>query len=80
MNGNQLCRNFSICLKFAGTELKCNSAYFNIAYKIYVSAEGNADFLMTRGICNILAIAGNKDDLIAFMSDHPKSATFSDYL
>lgn len=36
---------------------------------IYVSAEITADFQMTRGIRNILANEGNKDDLIAFMSD-----------
>jgi hypothetical protein len=36
---------------------------------IFVSAERTADFLMTRGIRNILNNQGNKDDLIAFMLD-----------
>jgi hypothetical protein len=34
---------------------------------IFVSAERTADFLMTRGIRQILNNQGNKDDLIAFM-------------
>jgi hypothetical protein len=45
------------------------TATLNILHTIYVSAERTADFQMTRGICNILANEGNKDDLIAFMSD-----------
>jgi len=36
---------------------------------IFVSTERTADFLMTRGIRNILNNQGNKDDLIAFMLD-----------
>jgi hypothetical protein len=45
------------------------TATLNILHTIYVSAERTADFQMTRGIRNILANEGNKDDLIAFMSD-----------
>ncbi len=41
----------------------------NILHTIYVSAERTSDFQMTRGIRNILANEGNKDDLIAFMAD-----------
>jgi hypothetical protein len=41
----------------------------NILHTIYVSAERTGDFQMTRGIRNILANEGNKDDLIAFMVD-----------
>lgn len=43
------------------------TATLNILHTIYVSAERTADFQMTRGIRNILANEGNKDDLIAFM-------------
>lgn len=45
------------------------TATLNILHTIYVSAERTADFQMTRGIRNILANEGNKDDVIAFMSD-----------
>jgi hypothetical protein len=45
------------------------TATLNILHTIYVSAERTADFQMTRGIRNILTNEGNKDDLIAFMSD-----------
>ena len=41
----------------------------NILHTIYVSSERTGDFQMTRGIRNILANEGNKDDLIAFMVD-----------
>jgi hypothetical protein len=45
------------------------TATLSILHTIYVSAEKTADFQMTRGIRNILANEGNKDDLIAFMLD-----------
>lgn len=45
------------------------TATLNILHTIYVGAERTADFQMTRGIRNILANEGNKDDLIAFMLD-----------
>lgn len=45
------------------------TATLNILHTIYVSAERTADFQMTRGIRNIIANEGNKDDLIAFMLD-----------
>jgi hypothetical protein len=38
-------------------------------HTVYISAERTADFQMTRGLLNILANEGNKDDLIAFMLD-----------
>lgn len=41
----------------------------NILHTIYVSAERTGDFQATRGIRNILANEGNKDDLMAFMVD-----------
>lgn len=41
----------------------------NILHTIYVSAERTGDFQMTRGIRNIVANEGNKDDLMAFMID-----------
>jgi hypothetical protein len=41
----------------------------NILHTIYVSAERTGDFQMTRGIRNILANEGNKDDLMAFIVD-----------
>lgn len=41
----------------------------NILHTVYVDANRTADFQMTRGILNILANEGNKDDLIAFMLD-----------
>ncbi|MFN6568672.1 restriction endonuclease [Dendronalium sp. ChiSLP03b] len=43
------------------------TATLNILHTIYVIAERTADFQMTRGIRNIIANEGNKDDLIAFM-------------
>jgi hypothetical protein len=43
------------------------TATLNILHTIYVSAERTADFQMTRGIRNLLANEGNKDDLIAFI-------------
>lgn len=45
------------------------TATLNILHTIYVNAERTGDFQMTRGIRNILANEGNKDDLIAFMFD-----------
>lgn len=45
------------------------TANLRILHTIYISAERTADFQMTRGIQNILANEGNKDDLIAFMLD-----------
>jgi hypothetical protein len=41
----------------------------NILHAIFVSADRTADFQMTRGIRNILASEGNRDDIIAFMFD-----------
>ena len=46
-----------------------HTAKLNILHTVYVSANRTADFQMTRGIRNILANEGNKDDLIAFMLD-----------
>ena len=45
------------------------TAKLNIFRTIYVDSSRTADFQMTRGILNILANEGNKDDLIAFMLD-----------
>jgi hypothetical protein len=45
------------------------TANLNILHTIYINADRTADFQMTRGIRNILANEGNKDDLIAFMLD-----------
>jgi hypothetical protein len=45
------------------------TATLNILHTIYVSAERTADFQMTRGIRDILANEGNRDDLIAFILD-----------
>ena len=41
----------------------------NILHTVYVNVNRTADFQMTRGIRDILANEGNKDDLIAFMLD-----------
>lgn len=41
----------------------------NIVHVIFVEAERTADFQMTTGLVSILNNDGNKDDLIAFMSD-----------
>ena len=41
----------------------------NILHVIFVEAERTADFQMTTGLVGILNNEGNKDDLIAFMSD-----------
>ena len=41
----------------------------NILHVIFVEAERTADFQMTTGLVSILNNEGNKDDLIAFMSD-----------
>ena len=41
----------------------------NIQHVIFVEAERTADFQMTTGLVSILENDGNKDDLIAFMSD-----------
>jgi hypothetical protein len=45
------------------------TAKLNILSTVYVDANRTADFQMTRGIRDILANEGNKDDLIAFMLD-----------
>jgi hypothetical protein len=45
------------------------TANLNIMHTVYISAERTADFQMTRGLLNILANEGNKDDLMAFMLD-----------
>lgn len=41
----------------------------NILHVIFVEAERTADFQMTTGLVSMLNNEGNKDDLIAFMSD-----------
>ena len=41
----------------------------NIQHVIFVEASRTADFQMTTGLIDILRNEGNKDDLIAFMSD-----------
>ncbi len=41
----------------------------NIQHVIFVEASRTADFQMTTGLIDILKNEGNKDDLIAFMSD-----------
>lgn len=41
----------------------------NILHTIFVGADRTADYQMTRGIRNILASEGNRDDLVAFMLD-----------
>lgn len=43
------------------------TAILKILHTVYVDANRTADFQMTRGIRDILANEGNKDDLIAFM-------------
>jgi hypothetical protein len=45
------------------------TAKLNILHTVYVDSNRTADFQMTRGIRDILANEGNKDDLIAFMLD-----------
>ena len=39
----------------------------HILHTVFVNADRAADFQMTRGILNILANEGNRDDLVAFM-------------
>ncbi len=46
-----------------------STARLNILHVIFVEAERTADFQMTTGLLSILDNDGNKDDLIAFMSD-----------
>ena len=41
----------------------------NIQHVIFVEASRTADFQMTTGLIDVLKNEGNKDDLIAFMSD-----------
>ncbi len=48
---------------------KNSTAQLNILHVIFVEAERTADFQMTTGLMSILNNDGNKDDLIAFMSD-----------
>ncbi len=45
------------------------TARLNILHVIFVEAKRTADFQMTTGLNSILNNDGNKDDLIAFMSD-----------
>lgn len=45
------------------------TATLSILQTLYVSAEKTADFQMTRGIRNIVANEGSREDLIAFMQD-----------
>ncbi len=46
-----------------------STARLNILHVIFVEAKRTADFQMTTGLTSILNNDGNKDDLIAFMSD-----------
>lgn len=41
----------------------------NILHTLFVNAERTADFQMTKGILQILANEGNRDDIIAFLLD-----------
>jgi len=45
------------------------TATLNILHTIFVSANRTADFQMTKGILQILANEGNRDDIIAFLLD-----------
>lgn len=45
------------------------TANLNIADTIFVEAGSTADFQMTKGIRDILGNEGNRDDLVAFLSD-----------
>jgi hypothetical protein len=45
------------------------TATLNIQHTIFVQAMRTADFLMTKGLREILANDGNDDDLVAFMQD-----------
>jgi len=45
------------------------TASLNILHTIFVSAERTADFQITKGILQILANEGNRDDIIAFLLD-----------
>src|SRR5262249_31392626 len=45
------------------------AAILNILHTIFVEKHRTADFQMTKGLREILQRDGNKDDLIAFMSD-----------
>ena len=46
-----------------------STSRLNILHVIFVEAEHTADYQMTTGLVGILNNEGNKDDLIAFMSD-----------
>ncbi|RIK25601.1 MAG: restriction endonuclease [Chloroflexi bacterium] len=48
---------------------KKRTATLNILHAIFVSADRTADFQMTKGILQILANEGNRDDIIAFLLD-----------
>ncbi len=45
------------------------TASLKILHTIFVNADRTADFQMTKGILQILANAGNRDDIIAFLLD-----------
>lgn len=45
------------------------TATLTIVHCLFVNAQQTGDFQMTRGLRNILANDGNKDDLIAFMQE-----------
>jgi len=45
------------------------TASLNILHTIFVAADRTADFQMTRGILQIIANEGNRDDLMAFISE-----------
>jgi hypothetical protein len=46
-----------------------HTANLNIADAIFVNAEHTADFQMSKGLRDILENDGNRDDLVAFLSD-----------
>lgn len=45
------------------------TATLHIRHTVFVQAHRTADFQMTKGLLNILHNEGNRDDLVAFMSD-----------
>lgn len=48
---------------------KSKSAVLNFLHTVFIDKEQTADFQMTSGLLQILKSEGNKDDLIAFMTD-----------
>ena len=49
--------------------VKSRSSTLNILHTLFVNADQTADYQMTTGLAGILENNGNRDDLIAFMSD-----------